>query len=186
MEQIFSGYTGTHVLALAIGVALLVAGRKLYWLALGGVGFFAGLWLADRYLDIRAAGLELGLAFLVAILGAWAVSAAQRLAIALGGFFLGGAIAYWIGAWLTVPLDWNAGPWLWAVGFLGAVFGTFFAAVLFDASLIALTSFLGAILLSQASRLGPPHEGWLFLVLLLVGMVAQSGSGEREKQPARA
>lgn len=185
MEQIFAGYNGTHLLAIGIGIALLIAGRKLYWLALGGIGFFLGLWLADQLLDMRATGLELGVGFLIGILGAFLVSAAQRVAIGLGGFFVGGALAYWVAVWLAVPLGWQAGPWLWLFSGLGAVFGTMTAAVLFDASLVALTSLLGALLLARASQIGQPHESWLFLILLMVGMVAQSGSQGRRGRRAR-
>ena len=186
MQQIFEGYTGTHLLAIAIGVALLVAGRKLYWLALGGIGFFLGLWAADRFLEVRSTGLELGLAFLLGILGAFLVSAAQRVAIGLGGFFVGGAVAYWTAAWLTVPFNWHPGQWLWLAAILGAIIGTCVAAILFDASLVALSSLLGALLLSRASQIGQPHESWLFLILLLIGMFAQAGRSGARRRRARA
>jgi len=185
LDHIFASYTATHLLAIALGAALLVRGRKLYWLALGGVGFFLGLWLASRFLDLRATGLELGIGFLLGILGAYLTTAAQRLAIALGGFAAGGALAYWTATWLAVPLEWQPGPWWVAVTLLGAVLGSIFAAVLFEASLVALTALLGALLIARASLLGPPHEGWLFLILLCVGMLAQSGGKKRQRRDDR-
>ena len=174
MDQIFASYTATHLLAIGIGVALLTYGRKLYWLALGGIGFFLGLWLASRFLEMRSTGLELGLGFLIGIFGAYLATAVQRLAIAVGGFFIGGALAYWTASWLAVPLEWQPGPWLWIAALAGAMFGTFFAAVLFEASLLALTALLGALLIAKASLVGPPQETWLFLILLCTGLLAQS------------
>lgn len=180
LDAIFASYTATHLFALALGIALLTFGRKLYWLALGGVGFFIGLWLASQLLD--ATGLGLGIGFLIGILGAWLAVAAQRLAVSLAGFFIGGALGYWTSLWLAGPMQWQPGPWLWIVALLGAVAGTFLAAVLFQASLIALTALFGALLIARASLVGPPHESWLFLILLCVGLIAQSGGPRRRRR----
>ncbi len=185
MNQIFAGYTATHLLAFAVGIALLIAGRKLYWLALGGVGFFLGLWLADQVLDLRSSGLELGLGFLLGVLGAFLAAAAQRLAIGLGGFFIGGWLAYSVAAWGVATLQWPSGPWIWFAAGLGALFGTLVGSFLFEASLVALSALVGALLIAQTSHIGQPHESWLFLILLAVGMVAQSGRSRRARK-ARA
>ena len=168
MQQFFASYTTTDLLAIAVGVALLTYGRKLYWLALGAVGFFGGLWLAARTPELSATGLGLGASFLIGVLGALLAVAAQRIAIGLGGLIIGGALAYWSAAWLAVPMGWQPGQWLWIAAILGAMFGSLFAAVLFETSLLALTSLFGALLVAKASHVGPPHESWLFLVLPFV------------------
>ncbi len=175
MQQFFASYTATDLFAIAVGIALLTFGRKLYWLALGAVGFFGGIWLAGRFEGLDSAGLGLGISFLIGVLGAFLAVAAQRMAIGLGGFFIGGALAYGSAAWLAVPLEWQPGPWLWIAGIFGAISGTLFAAVLFEASLLALTSLFGALLVAKASHVGPPHESLLFLILLCAGVIAQSG-----------
>ncbi len=175
MEQIFANYTTTDLLAIAVGAALLTYGRKLYWLALGAVGFSLGLWLAGRLLDLGSTGLELGISFLIGVIGALLAVAAQRMAIALGGLFIGGALAYWSAAWLAVPAQWQPGPWLWIAAIFGAMFGAVFAALLFEASLLALTSLTGALLIAKTSHVGPPYESWLFMILLCAGVIAQSG-----------
>lgn len=182
MDDLFASYTATHLFAIVLGAALLVRGRKLYWLALGGVGFFLGLWLAGRFLDLRSTGLELGIGFLLGILGAYLTTAAQRLAVALGGFAVGGALTYWAAVWLARSLEWQSGPWWLVVTLLGAIVGSVFAAALFEASLVALTALLGALLIAKASLLGPPHDSWLFLVLLCIGMLAQSGEKKERRR----
>ncbi len=175
MAHFLANYTATDLFAIAAGIALLTYGRKLYWLALGAVGFFGGIWLAGRLPGLDSTGFGLGISFLIGVLGAFLAVAAQRMAIGLGGFFIGGALAYWSAAWLSVPLGWQPGPWLWIAGIFGAMSGTLFAAVLFDASLLALTSLFGALLVAKASHVGPPHESLLFLILLCAGVIAQSG-----------
>ncbi|MCP3964616.1 MAG: DUF4203 domain-containing protein [bacterium] len=181
MDQLIPNYTGTQLLAAAVGIALVLFGRRLYWLALGGVGFFLGIWACSQFLDLGSTGLQLGVGFLLGVLGALLASAAQRVAVALGGFIIGGTIAYWTAWWLASILQWQTASWLWIVGIFGAMIGTFFAAILFDIALVALTSLIGALMVSHASQLGVPHESWLFLILVFVGMVAQ-GSGKKREQ----
>ncbi len=179
MHQFLTHLTATDLLAIGVGVALLTAGRKLYWLALGAAGFFIGLGLAGHLPELGSTGLELGLGFLIGVLGAYLAVAAQRLAVGLGGFLIGGALAWWTASWLAVALGWQPGPWLGAAAILGAILGTLAAAVLFEASLLALTSLCGALLIARASHAGTPHEGWLFLILLCLGVIVQSGVRRR-------
>ncbi|MEM7582753.1 MAG: DUF4203 domain-containing protein [Acidobacteriota bacterium] len=175
MESLLAGFTTTNYLALGLAVALLFAGRRLYWLALGGIGFFMGLWLADRFIDLRSTGLELGLAFLIGILGAYLAASAQRVAISLGGSLVGGALAYWTAFSLAGPMNWQPGLWIQALTLCGAILGALMAAVLFEASLVALTSLIGAMMIMRLLSVGSPHNTWLFLILLAIGMVAQTG-----------
>lgn len=184
MQQILANYTATDLFAVAVGVALLTYGRQLYWLALGALGFFGGIWFAGRLPELDSTTLGLGASFLIGVLGAFFAVVAQRMAIGLGGFFIGGAIAYWTAAWLSVPLNWSPGPWLWIAAIVGAIFGTLVAAVLFETSLLAVTSLFGALLVAKASHVGPPHESWLFLILLCVAVIARSGRGRRPDKRA--
>ncbi len=179
MPQFLASYTATDLFVIALGLALLAGGRKLYWLALGAIGFFGAIWFARHLPDLGAPSLGLGIGFLIGVLGAGLAILAQRMAIGLGGFVIGGAVVYWSAAWLTVPTGWHPGPWMWAIAIGGAMLGTLFAAVMFEAALLALTSLCGALMVAKASHLGPPHESWLFLILLCAGVITQSG---RERQ----
>jgi len=163
-------FVAADYLAIALGIALLIFGRKLYWLALGGLGFFGGLWLAHRFLDLGSTGLELGIAFLLGIVGAVVAVTAQKIAIAVGGFLIGG----WAVLWLAHPYYPELGGWLWLLAIVGAALGVVFAAILFEAALIVLSSLVGAGLISHASQLGRPRETWLFIILLGIGVMVQS------------
>ena len=182
MEQLIASYTATQAIAIAIGIALVLYGRKLYWLALGGVGFFLGLWLANQFLELGSTGLELGVGFLIGVLGAVLATLAQRMAVAFGGFLIGGSLVYWTLSWLAIVRHWQPGLWLWVSVIFGAMLGTFLAAFLFDVSLVALTSLIGALLIAKASHLGAPHEQWLFLLLVFIGMIAQSSNMKRRRR----
>ena len=168
--------------AIVLGIALLTYGRKLYWLALGGIGFFLGLWISSRLLPSSSGALALGLAFLGGILGAWLAILAQKFAIGLGGFLVGGAGSFWLATEVLAPaLRFQSQVWVWVIAALGAMIGVSFAAVLFDASLIFLSSAVGALLVSSRSHLGLPQETWLFLLMLCLGVMTQSRGTESGK-----
>ena len=180
--------TATDLFALGVGVALLAFGRRLYWLALGGVGFFCGLWLAGRFLPQSSSGLELGLGFLAGVLGAALAIFAQKLAIGIAGFVLGGATALWLTHWLDPGGRLEPSLWLALAALVGALFGWAFASALFEAALIAFSSVVGAFLVASGSHLGPPYETWLFFILLLAGAVVQArkaGSRARRRKKRR-
>ncbi len=177
--------TATDLFAIGGGIALLAFGRRLYWLALGGVGFFCGLWLAGRFFPQSSSGLELGLGFLAGVLCAVLAITAQKLAIGIAGFFLGGVSALWLAHGLDPGGRLDPSLWLALAALVGALFGWAFAAALFEAALIAFSSVVGALLVSSRSHLGPPYESWLFFILLLAGAVVQArkaGSRARHRK----
>ena len=182
MERILQQFTATDLLAIVLGIALLTYGRKLYWLALGGIGFFLGLWLSSRLLPASSGALALGLAFLGGVLGAWLAILAQKFAIGLGGFLVGGAGSFWFAGEILAPaLRFDSQVWVWIIAAIGAMVGVSFAAVLFDASLIFLSSTVGALLVASRSHLGLPQETWLFLLMLCLGVMTQSRGNEATK-----
>lgn len=181
MERILSLFTATDLLAIVLGVALLTFGRRLYWLALGGIGFFLGLWLGSFLVPGSNGGFELGLAFLIGILGAWLAVLAQKLAVAVGGFALGGFMGFWLASEVLAPtLRFDSQLWIWLLAALAAVLGITFASVLFEASLIFVSSFVGALLVASRSHLGSPQETWFFLLLLCLGVMTQSRGKEKD------
>jgi hypothetical protein len=67
---------------------------------------------------------------------------------------------------------------------VGGVLGVLLAPSLFEASLAAFTSIVGAVLVVTGAGIGPPHEAWVFVVLVLVGFLVQSLGG-REPEVRR-
>ncbi len=181
MQDLLSQWTATDAAAIAVGAALLVFGRRLYWLALGGAGFFAGLWLAGQIFERTSSWVDLGLGFLVGIAGAVLAIFVQKLAVGIAGFALGGASALWIASLFDPTILERPTIWLLVAGIVGAVVGIALASTLFEATLIAFTSLTGALMIAARSHLGPPRESWLFLILLAIGVLIQS----RRRRPRR-
>jgi hypothetical protein len=69
-----------------VGAALLVFGRKLFWLFVAGIGFIAGLNVATSYLKGSPQWLILLLALVAGLIGALLAVFAQSIAIGIAGF----------------------------------------------------------------------------------------------------
>ncbi len=176
IQEIIEQIRASPVPPIVVGGILLIYGRRLYWLALGGVGFAIGLFLAERYLAFSSM-VELGVAFLAGVLGAVVAVVAQKIAVTLGGFFLGAYLAYMLAQPWAAELEYQ----IWWVAVLGAVLGVCFAAFLFDAALIVVSSLVGAGLVVRAIELEPLHQTWAYLGLMIFGVMLQSR--ERARRP---
>lgn len=162
-----------------LGLIVLLFGRKLFWLVLGLAGFMAGLTLTLQFLGGEQAGwLVLLIAVLVGLLGAALAIFLQKVAIAVGGFLLGGYALVWVLSLFQPGLE----QWLWLLTFLiGGIIGASLLMIIFEIGLIVLTSFVGAAMVVQ----GLPLAGWveiiLFVFLLIVGFVVQTSMADRER-----
>ncbi|MEJ5197401.1 MAG: hypothetical protein WHX53_00615 [Anaerolineae bacterium] len=159
-----------------VGGILLIAGRRLFWLFVAGVGFVVGLGLARRALPGRPEVLTLVVALFIAFLGALLALFAQKVAISVVGFFAGG----WLLLWVARGLIGDAGILSWAAFIIGGIIGVVLLTNLFEWGLIILSALVGASLLTDALiRLWPPSVGYSFLVYLLVfgvGVLIQARS----------
>jgi len=153
-----------------MGVVLLLFGRRLFWLFVGGVGFIVGFDLAGQMFQGISQGLILLIAVVIGLLGAIASIFLQRIVVAIAGFFAGG---YFLSAAATValPNTSRAVPWLAFVA--GGIIGAILTAALLDPALILLSSLAGATAISQNVSLEQGSKGILFLGLLIFGIVAQ-------------
>jgi hypothetical protein len=156
-------------LLLIVGLALLVAGRKLFWLGVGALGFVVGWDLAPTVAPhLPPAGVLL-VAVVLAVLGAVLAIVMQKVAVALAGFLLGVVLA----SRLLPMLALHAGQWQ---GLLVAAIGivcAFLALALFGLALTVLTAGAGASMLVDAFR-PPPALALLALVALwIAGIVVQ-------------
>jgi len=154
---------------LVLGVALLLAGRKLFWLAVGVLGFVAGYQAMEQWGRGLPPAATFVVALAVGVIGLVLALVVQRVAVALAGFFLGVVLASLLLPLLGVVL----GPWhgvvVAALGLVGAVL----ALALLQLALVVLTAGAGASLLVQALV---PHAPWaplLLIALWLVGVLVQ-------------
>jgi len=89
-----------------IGIVLLTSGRRLFWLFVAGVGFAAGLQLAQQYLGAQPPWACWLIVLLCGLTGAMLAIFFQIIAIGLGGFAAGSTI----GAYLAIVMGFAAIP----------------------------------------------------------------------------
>lgn len=172
--------------ALGAGLALLIFGRRLYWLAVGGLGAVLAVLLADQLGQGLDPQLRLIIAGVAGIAGALFALAAQKTALLFAGVVLGGlgfgAAAYVV---TTDFLHQDPSGWPFVAGAIGAFFGLLFARMLFDGALIVVSSAVGAMLLIQglsaAWLLSPSHEALGALGLFAIGLAAQTGRKRKRR-----
>jgi hypothetical protein len=164
------------VISLILGGALLIAGRKLFWLFVGAAGFVAGMQLTTQFwqgpeLLAIIIGLVVGVVFaLLAIF-------LQSVAIGAAGFLAGGYILTVLAGMLGL----NQGAFSWIVYIIGGIIGVLLVVFLFDWAIITLSSLAGASLITQAVPLSSGIGGVIFLALVIVGVVIQGSMMQRER-----
>lgn len=172
--------TASRWVAVVFGIVLLLAGRRIFWLVVGVVGFLFAFDLARRVLGLDPAGLGLLLAILAGVLGVFLAIFLQKVAIGLAGFLVGGYFGLSLvggGAQSFTASD--------AVIFLVAgVIAAILAIWLFQGALILLSSLAGAALVSQSLPVGEGAAMLAFLLLLVLGVAVQAGLGPGRKRRA--
>jgi hypothetical protein len=157
------------VVWVAVGLALLAFGRRIFWLVLAALGFLAGAALAQRWLAGEPPGLALAVAAAGGVVGAVLAVVVQKLAVTVAGFLLGGAAGLWLAAHWGLAGGGRAVAFL-ALGGVAAVV----ALALFDAALVVLSSVAGAFLLLTPFEPGPTAACLLLLLLTVVGVAIQA------------
>jgi hypothetical protein len=157
-------------LRLFLGAMLMIQGRKLYWLFVGGIGFFTTLTLLDPAysgMSLQAARI---IAVIVALIGALMAIFLQRLAIFVGGFLGGGYL-------LIIAFE-LFGAQLGGLNFffflIGGIVGALIVSSAFDGALIFFSSVLGAAMVVQVMNLIPLWRFVAVPLLTVVGMGLQA------------
>lgn len=170
-----------------VGLALLFAGRKLFWLAVASIGFIAGMKLATIFIEVQSESTLILISMGIGILSAMAAIVVQKVAVALAGFAAAGYGAF-IGM-KRLGLDFGEMNWI-PILLLGLI-GVFVAAIVFGWTLILLSSLVGAYLIVSQLHMNHLLDGTLFVVLSVAGIVIQAKSRkkkrpEKEKDPGTA
>ncbi|HEV8629392.1 MAG TPA: hypothetical protein VGV61_03675, partial [Thermoanaerobaculia bacterium] len=103
-----------------VGLALLVAGRKLFWLAVGALGFVAGYQAMEQWGRGLPPAATLVVAVAVGVIGLLLALVVQRVAVALAGFFLGVVLATLLLPHLGLALGGGHGLVVFAAGLIMA------------------------------------------------------------------
>ncbi|GAP21773.1 hypothetical protein [Leptolinea tardivitalis] len=167
------------LLQLGAGGLLMVAGKKLYWVVVGLCGAIAGLFISEFFFHPQTLGERALVA--VGIGAAFAVLALvlQRIMISVAGFIAGG----YLGVSLVKTLNIGVESWDWVIFLLGGLIGILIVHFLFELSLVIISSFAGASLITRAINLEGAAGLIVLLVLILAGIVIQSGQNKPKAAP---
>lgn len=155
---------------IALGLIMLVAGRKMFWLFVGVVGFFAGFLFASRYFSGESQTVILIISLIAGVLGALLAVFLKNFAVALAGFIAGGLIA----VSLISFSGWESGVAAWIIFIVGGIIGVILISFLFDWSLMLLSALMGAQLIVRTVNLESPLAVVVFLILFIIGVIIQS------------
>ena len=154
---------------LLVGAAILLLGRKLFWLFVAAVGFALGAEIAPQIIHQPAPLVTLAIAVGLGFLGALLALLVQKFAIAASGFLAGGWFAIRIYEYLAGHVTNTE-----IVFIVGGILGAILFLALFDWALILFSSILGARYIVMAIALSQTSRSVLFLVLIVVGIIVQS------------
>ncbi|MGE5072713.1 MAG: hypothetical protein ACM3MF_04725 [Anaerolineae bacterium] len=174
----FPMFSALNLINLIVGAVLLVAGRKLFWLLVGAIGFALGVMLASRFfngseLTMILAGLVLGAIF--AVLAIFL----ESIAIGIAGFVGGGYVLLSIAGMLGLD---RGGIWSWVIYAIGGVLGILLVAMLFKWALIIISSLVGASLVVAAFGMSALTAGLIYLGLVIAGILIQAGGLTRDRR----
>jgi hypothetical protein len=172
---------GGAPIALLFGAALLLAGRRIFWLVVGVLGFFFAYDLAHRFLDAGSGGLEVIIGILAGIAGIVLAIFLQKVAVGLAGFLVGGYAAIDLLGARPPVVSATEVVAFFVAGLLCAVLALW----LFETALILLSSLAGAALIADALALEPSSGLLAFVLLVVVGVAVQTGIGPKGRRRRR-
>ncbi|MBN2001061.1 DUF4203 domain-containing protein [candidate division KSB1 bacterium] len=162
---------------LIVGIALLLAGRKLFWLFVGCVGFLAGATYIPELLPGLESQTQIFLSLGAGIAGALIAIFVKKFAIGMAGFLGGVYIALSFLNVISLP-----GIPEWIIIIIAGVLGAIVMYALFDLALIVLSSVTGAILITTEMPVSQKSSTVIFLFLVLFGIVTQSNLFKGKKK----
>lgn len=158
------------IISVVVGIALLLFGRKLFWLFVAALGFAIGLQLAPYFSQNPPLWLSLLLSLGLGLLGALIALLLQKVAIGIAGFLVGGRVAAAIAAAFLV----NHAHYSAITFVLGGIVGALLLLALFDWALIIFSSIEGARLVAGTVHLPNTGASILLVVLAVFGIVVQA------------
>ncbi len=154
-------------LHVAIGLAVLLFGRSLFWLLVGLAGFLLGAQLVPLSFPDLPAWAALVAGTVAGLVGALFTILAERVAFGIAGFFAGALLALYTAKALGIV---GAEP---AIALGGGLAGAVVAVLLTDWAIIVLASLVGARVIVIAVGLSGPLGLGVYAALVVIGLVVQ-------------
>ncbi len=166
------------IISVIIGVAILLFGRKLFWLFVAALGFAVGLEIAAYFMKEPPQWMTLLVALGCGVIGAVLAILLQKIAIAIAGFIAGGRIAWALAAAFFVEHAHYRG----LTFVIGGILGALLLLSLFDWVLILLSSIEGAHLIGNGITLPEKGALILFIALAVIGVIIQGSMLRRSRR----
>jgi len=164
------------ILQVTAGLALLILGRRLFWLALAALGFVAGMTYAADFLPGQSEGTALLIGLAAGVIGALLATFMQKIAIGAAGFLAGGYLV--LGLFRLIGAEPSTLAFV-----IGGVVGLVLIYPLFDWGLIILSSLAGALMLVQTLEATQAVSAIVFAVAFVFGLIIQSSLHRRRPKP---
>ncbi|MGA9117220.1 MAG: hypothetical protein WB626_10635 [Bacteroidota bacterium] len=172
----------TTIVTIAVGILLLLYGRKLFWLCVAGLGFLAGITFGPPLLGGPQEPWVLVGALLLGAGAALAAVFLQKAALIAAGFVAGALVAY-----RMAGLEgWDAGAMMWLVVAAAGVLGAVALSRVFEWALVVLSSLAGALLIGSVLPVEGRPGDLVFLLLALGGILFQFRSRGPRKAKGEA
>ena len=168
------------ILGIVVGAAILLFGRKLFWLFVAALGFAVGIEIAAYFMRDPPIWLTLLAALGLGVLGAVLAILLQKFAVALAGFIAGGRFAWALSAAFFAEHAHYRG----ITFVIGGILGALLLLALFDWVLILLSSVEGAHLIGKGIPLPEKGAVILFVVLTVIGVIVQGSMLRRSRRTA--
>lgn len=166
------------IVAAFIGLLMLVMGRQLYWLFVGGIGFIFGILLATQYYGGQSDWIMLFIALLAGVAGALFAYSLEKFAIAAAGLLTGGYLTYVLLLTLGFEIDLI---FRILIG-VGGVIGLLLVLFNVDWALIILSSLGGATLIVQSTGYSQTISAILFVSMSILGLIIQTVRWRQEPE----
>ena len=158
------------IIGIVVGAAILLFGRKLFWLFVAALGFAVGIEIAAYFMRDPPVWMTLLAALGLGLLGALLAILLQKFAVAVAGFIAGGRVAWGLSAAFFAEHAHYRG----ITFVIGGILGALLLLALFDWVLILLSSVEGAHLIGNGIPLPEKGAVILFVVLTVIGVIVQA------------
>ena len=157
-----------QLITIVLGLVLIIAGRRLFWLFVAALGFLTATDLVTPLIDPEQREVLLGVGLIAGLAGAVLAIFIQKFAVGLAGALAGG---YYLHLFFQAA----ALQHLWWVGILaGAILGALLMHFLFRWALVIFSSIAGAHLIATTFPLSTELATAIFLVLAIIGLLIQA------------
>ena len=163
------------IVGVAVGIALLLFGRRLFWLFVGALGFAIGLQLAPHLSQNPPLWLSLLLSLGLGLIATLLALLLQKIAIGIAGFIVGGRVAVAIAAAFLV----DHAHYSVITFVVGGILGALLLLALFDWALIVFSAIEGARLIGDGVHLPSTGTTILIVALAFFGIIVQSAMFRR-------